>query len=323
MENKQSFKKKFIKFLVLILIGFIFMHIVFNQFLKKESDDILNIITPLASSIPPINQILNKNLQKNNSLKDTVEYALVGKQGVYGIAIKNLKTGETFYSNEHKVFESGSLYKIWIMTTAYDQIQNKTLKEDEVLSEEIAVLNKEFNIPTESAELTDGIITIPVGNAIEQMITISHNYAALLLTKKIKLSNVVVFLKQNGFTESKVGIDGSSPTSTPYDIALFFEKLYKGELANKENTEKMIDLLKKQQLNDKLPKYLPQDAVVAHKTGEIGWFSHDAGIVYSPSGDYVIVVLSESQFPPGAEDRIAQVSKAVYEYFMRGDGNNE
>lgn len=323
MGNKQSFKKKFIKFLVLILIGFIFMHIVFNQFLKKESDDILNIITPLASSIPPINQILNKNLQKNNSLKDAVEYALADKQGVYGIAIKNLKTGETFYSNEHKVFESGSLYKIWIMTTVYDQIQNKTLKEDEVLSEEIAVLNMEFNIPTESAELTDGIITIPVGNAIEQMITISHNYAALLLTKKIKLSNVVVFLKQNGFTESKVGIDGRYPNSTPSDIALFFEKLYKGELANKENTEKMIDLLKKQQLNDKLPKYLPQDAVVAHKTGEIGWFSHDAGIVYSPSGDYVIVVLSESQFPSGAEDRIAQVSKAVYEYFMRGDGNNE
>lgn len=317
MRNKQSFKKKFIKFLALILIGFIFMYIVFNQFLKKESDDILHIITPLASSIPPINQILDKNLQKNNSLKDAVKYALTGSQGVYGITIKNLKTGETFYSNEHKVFESGSLYKIWIMATAYNRIQNKTLKEDEVLSEEIAVLNEKFNISTESAEMTDGTITLPVHNAIEQMITISHNYAALLLTKKIKLSNVAVFLEQNGLSESKVGIDGSSPTSTPSDIALFFEKLYKGELANKENTDRMLDLLKMQQLNDKLPKYLPQDTVAAHKTGEIGWFSHDAGIVYSPKGDYIIVVLSDSSSPPRAEDRIAEVSKAVYEYFER------
>ena len=94
--------------------------------------------------------------------------------------------------------------------------------------------------------------------------------------------------------------------------------LYRLEkLADEQYTGLMVDLLKGQKLNEKLPKYLPKGTAVAHKTGEIGWFSHDVGIVYSPSGDYIIVVLSESESPAGANDRIAQVSKAVYEYFLK------
>ncbi|MEM4270897.1 MAG: serine hydrolase, partial [Candidatus Pacearchaeota archaeon] len=77
----------------------------------------------------------------------------------------------------------------------------------------------------------------------------------------------------------------------------------------------MLALLKKQNLNSKLPKYLPENTVVAHKTGELGEYSHDAGIVYKDSGDYIIVVLSKTQKPLDANEKIAQISKAVYDYF--------
>ncbi len=207
------------------------------------------------------------------------------------------------------------------MATAFDQIQKGTLRADEILSQDIETLNNKFNIATDEAELTEGTITLSVNNALEQMITVSHNYAALLLTEKIKLSSVATFLKQNGFGESTVGTNGGLPKSTPSDIALFFEKLYKGKLANEQYTNQMIDLLKKQQLNDKLPKYLPQDAIIAHKTGEIDYFTHDAGIIFSDKGDYIIAIMSESDSPSGAEDRIAQVSKAVYDYFTKGGEN--
>ncbi|KKQ37961.1 MAG: Beta-lactamase, partial [Candidatus Levybacteria bacterium GW2011_GWC2_37_7] len=188
---------------------------------------------------------------------------------------------------------------------------------DEVLSEDVRVLNQDFNIDPESSELTGGTITLTVKDALKQMITISHNYSALLLTKRIKLSNVAKFLETNGFKDSSVGGSGDSPKSTADDIALFFEKLYKGELANTQYTKEMLDLLKAQTLNDKLPKYLPKGTVVAHKTGEIDYLSHDGGIVYTPKGDYIIVVLSESEFPSGAEDRIAQISKSVFNYFAK------
>ena len=35
------------------------------------------------------------------------------------------------------------------------------------------------------------------------------------------------------------------------------------------------------------------------------------------NGEYIIVVLSKSAYPPGAEERIAEISRAVYEYFIR------
>lgn len=248
------------------------------------------------------------------SLKEVVEKALEGGKGTYGVAVKDLRLGESFSFNEHKSFEAGSLYKVWVMAEAFRQIEGGILKEDEVLSEKIEVLNKKFNISSDSAELKEGVVSLSVQDALEQMITISHNYAALLLTEKVKLSKVAEFLKQQDFNESKVGTEGDSPTSTPSDIALFLEKLYKGELVN---SPKMLELLKKQQLNDKLPKYLPKEIPIAHKTGEIGFYTHDAGIIFTPKGDYIIVILSESDYPQGAEDRIAQISKAVYDYFEK------
>lgn len=77
----------------------------------------------------------------------------------------------------------------------------------------------------------------------------------------------------------------------------------------------MIDILKKQTLNEKLPKYLPQGTLIAHKTGEIDYLSHDGGIVFSKKGDYVIVVMTEADSPSGVEERIAQISKNVFNYF--------
>lgn len=77
----------------------------------------------------------------------------------------------------------------------------------------------------------------------------------------------------------------------------------------------MLTLLKNQKLNNKLPKHLPTKTVIAHKTGEIDLFTHDAGIVFSPHGDYIIVVMSETEFPPAADARIANISKSVFEYF--------
>lgn len=251
------------------------------------------------------------------TLQETIEKSLEGTTGSYGVFVKNLKTGESFSLNENKIFEAGSLYKLWTMAAVFKQLEQGELKEDQKLSQGIAVLNRKFAIDPELAEQTQGTITLTVNEALNQMITISHNYAALLLTEKIGLSKVAAFLGEEGFNNSKVGTDGSAPAAIPLDIALFFEKLYKGELGNADSTSKMLELLKSQKLNNKLPKNLPPGTIIAHKTGELGWFSHDAGIVYSPKGEYIVVVMSESQSPKGAEERIADLSLNIYNYFLK------
>ena len=245
----------------------------------------------------------------SNNLKQTVTKALEGTEGNYAIVVKNLKTGESYYKDEGKKYSIGSLYKLWVMAEAERQIAGGQLSETEILSDDVAAVNNRYGIPPEAADLSEGVISFTVKEAIEQMITISHNYAAWLLAEKLGANNVREFLRMNNFKES---VYSDPPQSTAADIALFLEKLYNSEFVG---SPQMIEILKKQQLNSKLPKYLPEGTIIAHKTGEVDYFSHDAGIVYTDRGDYIIVVFSESDYPPGAEDRIAQISKAVYEYF--------
>ena len=302
----------------LALFAIPFAVYVVSESTTKKTEPLLNPVPHLDSS--KVLGVQQQEREKKNtaSLQKVVEETLSGTKGTYGIVIKHLKTAESYSVGEHEIFEPGSLYKIWVMAAAFQQIQEEELKEDEILSQDIEVLNKKFRISSDAAELKEGTMTFTVSQALAQMITISHNYAALLLSERLRNSHIREFLSSHGFLESYISNSDDPPKTTPYDIALFLEKLYKGELVDKESSEKMIELLKQQTLNDGIPKYLPANVSVAHKTGEIEWFKHDAGIVFSPpagGGDYIIVILSESSSPLGAQERIAQVSEAVYKYF--------
>jgi beta-lactamase class A len=100
-------------------------------------------------------------------------------------------------------------------------------------------------------------------------------------------------------------------------MAIFFEKLYRGELNDAPHSIEMIQLLKRQNLNNIIPKYLPEGIEIAHKTGQIYSVAHDAGIIFSIKGDYIFVGMSDSNFYPDAEERIARVSESVYNYFQQ------
>lgn len=277
---------------------------------KKDTPSVKAMLTNVISIVP-----MPTNPEKKITLEHIIGDELSGTTGSYGIVILNLKTGEGYYLNDQKKFVTASLYKLWVMATAYNQIQNGKLKETDVLSEEADTLNKKFNIASESAEITSGKITYRVDNALQKMITISDNYAAFLLTSKVKLENVANYLDDNTFIDSKIGSNGHYPTTTALDIALFIAKLYKGDLANPEYTDKMLTLLRGQRLNNKIPKHLPGYISVMHKTGELDNVTHDAGIVETLYGDYIIVILSESKNPSQASDVIANISLAVYNYF--------
>lgn len=264
---------------------------------------VFSYLQPRAEEVPP-----------NIFLKNEVNRVLDGTTGKYSIAYKNLKTNEEFLMGEDEVYESGSLYKLWVMARTYEAISYGDFKESDQLPANIARLNNVFGLSSEEAEMQSGVISFTVGSALRQMITISHNYAALALTDKVKISSIQNWLLNNKFDKSKVGEDENYPQTTAKEMLIFYEKLYKGDLGTPENTQKMLDHLKAQQLNDKLPKGLPEGTVIAHKTGEIGNFSHDAGVVYTPNGDYVIVVLSDTKIPAAAEERIAAISKVFYDH---------
>lgn len=316
MQNRKNNRRKnrlfrfYIALFVLLSLAGIIFFFVFKPHTDSKTTQVIthpterpnSPQTPTPTSFPP----------NSPGLTDAISTALSGTHGSYGIVIENLSTGESYYQNATVSYKSGSLYKLWVMGEIYQEVQDNKIRLSDTLTKDLHSLYKEFNFQPDGTEPTDGTISLAISDALYQMITISSNNAALLLTDNITVAQLQQYLQKNHLRHSIVGLTNQPPLTAPIDIATFFEKLYKKELPHAND---MLALLKQQKLNDKLPKYLPDNIDIAHKTGELDNVTHDAGIVYGPSGDYIIVVLSQSDSPDLAKERIALVSQAVYNYF--------
>jgi beta-lactamase class A len=248
------------------------------------------------------------------SLEKLIEKELENSTGDYAVVVKNLTTGETYSREGSRVFRSASLYKLWVMAVVYDQIKAGTLKKTEVLSSDVEAINKYFGISSDEADLQSGSVSFTVDQALSEMITNSHNYAALLLSKRVGIEKINAFLKKQGMTRSSF----NQPTvTTAANMATFFEKLYGDKLNEARYTNEMLALLEDQNLNYAIPKYIPKDIRIAHKTGTLGPVTHDAGIVYGEGGDYIIVVMSETVNTIQAEKHMSNISRDVYDYFAK------
>lgn len=316
-RKKPSKIQSFLRGLILVFLLFFTLNVLINSYLGKSVKTNSLFLSPIST----VEKVIQKTTSIIKSQENSLALERITKNNLkenlnnYSVFIKNLKNGERYYLNQDKIYETASLYKLWVMATVYKQIENRNLKKEEILSADVFDLNRKFNIASESAELSDGTVTWSIEDALRNMITISDNYSALLLSDRVKISNVSKFLIEQGFNESKVGTLETNPVSSAKDIGIFFEKLYNGQLANEQDTKEMFELLKQQQINTKLSKFLPENVVIGHKTGELGGFSHDAGIVFSEKGDYIIVVMSDTELPANANENIANLSKDIYKYF--------
>lgn len=250
---------------------------------------------------------------------------LTSKEGTYAVVVRNLKTNEYYSYNGDQVFDSASLYKLWVMAVAFQKIKEGSLKKDDILSAPIKNLDSALSTTPTPTILPEGqssapsstpeeikYISMKAGDAIGRMITISDNYSALLVSSRSGVLNIAKFLKDS---EMKSSNYKQPPQTTAEDIALFYDKLYRREIVDSNYSEEMINILKRQTLNDRIPKYLPEDIEVAHKTGELFDSKHDGGIVYGKKVDYIIVVMSETKDSKEAAENIAKFSKSIYEYF--------
>lgn len=295
-----------------ILLPFVILIIAIAGFIAMVVSSLRqgpNLVSPLAQTESLPQRIIGI-LGFKNPLDKTVETGLKGFPGQYGVAIKNLKTGQEHYTNKNQQFAAASLYKLWVMAAAFEEIKKGTLKEDEVLEMPASALDEIQEIlPTDR-----GTVSMPVGEAIERMITVSDNDAGVLLYTRLGNDEITGFLAKNGFNDSTFT---SSPQTSAKDVANFYEKLYRGAVVDPQYSAKMLSLLLRQRINDKLPQYLPKGTKIAHKTGELDTFEHDAGIVYSPGGDYIIVVLTDTPDPQLGSETVAGLSKTVFDFFTQ------
>jgi len=109
--------------------------------------------------------------------------------------------------------------------------------------------------------------------------------------------------------------------ATPRQMNALIEKIYRGEIVDRDTSDEIIEIMKRAEVGiARIRGLLPEDTVVAHKTGTISGSTNDTGIVFLPgsAGHLVITVLMKDAKAPAAERErvIADISRYAYDYFV-------
>ena len=103
-------------------------------------------------------------------------------------------------------------------------------------------------------------------------------------------------------------------------MAALLDRIYQKKLHKPETADLLLDILYRCRTGDaRIKGMLPPGTEVAHKTGSIGGTVNDVGIVNLPDGGgHVVLALFVKQGtkPEDRERAIAQISRAVYDYFL-------
>jgi beta-lactamase class A len=243
-------------------------------------------------------------------------------RGEAGIVVKDLRNGREFSYNKTKLFPSASLAKIPIMAACF-------------LAADQGRINLDRNIALKSSDKLTGsgvLKDMPSGTlfSVERLVGLmiydSDNTAAHIVTNQMGMDYLDKTFKSFGLKNTdlarkiadyKSRDKGIENYTTAEDMALLLEKIYNRTLGNKSVSEQCVSMLKLTRMNDRIPKYLPGEISVAHKTGLEKEVCHDAGIVYTKNGDFIICVLTKHTNADSAlsKEFIAKISADVFKYF--------
>lgn len=157
-------------------------------------------------------------------------------------------------------------------------------------------------------------LEVTMRDLVELMIVLSDNSATNVLIDRLGIDKVNACLRAQGVQKSTLRrklfdraghAAGIENTVTAREMGMLLEKMYYGELISPEASAQMLEILRNQKLNGKLPFFLkPRGIAVAHKTGEDDGITHDVGVVYAQRPFVVCMLSNETEVP--AFERLIQ-----------------
>lgn len=271
-------------------------------------------------------------------LVERIREAAEAFDGVLGVSVRHLGTGEEASVNGDELFPTASVFKVPVLVELYRQVDSGRMD----LDEKVLLLQKDM-VPGSGIlkELSEGLV-LSVRDLINLMMILSDNTATDIVTEKVGLENVKAMLGGLGFEKTQIvadcrdilfdlvglndvpdeektmelyreatsasvsrgswslGVEGNDVT-TPDEMTRLLGMIAEGEAASRGSCDAILEIMGRCQTGGyRLPKYLPSGAVkIAHKTGSLPGIRNDCGVVtLKESGESYVI----SCFTKGAGD---------------------
>ena len=243
--------------------------------------------------------------------------------GVMGVAIEDLTTGDQFFLHENEVFAQASSIKITVLADLYLQAQQGKLKLTDLYTVQSSDLVADSDI---MGGLTPGVTRITLRDLATMMVAVSDNSATNVLIDRVGMANVNAMLDSLGLAHTRLrrkmmdveaARQGRENISTPREMMTLLEAIYRGKLLDKESTADFFKVLSTNK-DSWIPRDLPADVKIANKPGSLEAVRNDSGIVFVEGRPYVICVMTAFLANErDGEQAISKISLATWRMFDR------
>ncbi|HET7658710.1 MAG TPA: serine hydrolase, partial [Bacillales bacterium] len=236
---------------------------------------------------------------KMKQLENTIEQIIEPVHGRISIALEWEGEEITIHSQER--CEAASLIKIPILLESFRQHQEGKID-----------LGKWISVPSEKRVGGAGVLNylsanmkLTLKDLLTLMIIVSDNTAANLIIDLIGMDSVNRLCEQLGCHQTSLQRalfnqyaikQGKNNYTSAHDMLICLRELAHGPLLNSSNRKEIIEIMKAQQLANKLPngilQYDENDPILAHKTGEVHGVEHDIGIIRYQNQEILLAVLT-------------------------------
>jgi beta-lactamase class A len=237
------------------------------------------------------------------TLDTQIHNAIQNFPGQVTLYAKNLNTGATYSIRPDDPVPTASTIKLPIMVELFAEAAEGKLDWNQKLE-----LKEQDKVPGSGIlnEFSAGD-TFPIRDLMHVMIVMSDNTATNLLLDRIGGDAVNRRMDQLGLKQTAVmrkimrhndsTEEGRKPgneqwgtgRSSPHDMVVLMEKLYRGQLVDKQSSDEMLTVMKRQRDLQGVGRDMP-DTVVASKSGALDHLRSEVALVYSPRGPIAIAI---------------------------------
>lgn len=230
-------------------------------------------------------------------MKEIKRY-LESRIGTYSFFFEDLESGFSYGYNENVQMTSAGCMKLPIAVSVIKYVENGFVSFlDRIKIEEAdkvygtGILHEFDNREYTVFELLVAMLIQSDNTAANKLIdivgidTINRDIEALGL-KNTKLNRKT--------SDERATSNGVENITSALDLSKIWKHLYNGTFLNKKNSTMLIDILRRQQIKNKLALYIPDNLKfeISSKTGDKTGVENDTALIHLQKGTFTFTVLS-------------------------------